>query len=1065
MRTRSLCAVAVALSCVLVAASAAQTPPKSTEVLQQFLVSGSGADPEALTRAGYDLGEAHHASREGYLIVATPSQAARLEAKNVSVRPLAGTQTNQKVSPPNPLQDPDHGFDVFRPWNLTPAPCPTVCSTPRLPLRKWFLQQESANRDVVERVPYGKSGLGQQLAAYRVTKGGARVRQGSRPAVLYHAAQHAREWIAVETNRRLFQYVLAHKNDAASGIPQILATTELWFIPVVNPDGYDYTFVSDSTRLWRKSLRDNNGDGVITTGDGVDLNRNWPTKWRFDPEGASDDPASDTYRGPSASSEREVTDYRALMNRLKAKFMIDYHSFGELILYPEGWQVETRATDDPILEALAGRNEDNPAIPGYDPDLSAELYTVNGDVTDDALTVDGTQAFAVELTAGSGPAVGGTDGTHPNRVPGGFVFQDLESAVESVFQENLQFALDLARSAPDPDDPKSHIGNEATELVPNAFAVSHGDPQLLEVNAKKALGAVTAHWQVAGGGSGSAQMSEWSGGLRYGAPGTYYHHMRATVSTGATPGQQVEVWFSAGGEESAHFTYTLASDTGARVLLVVAEDYTGNSGLLPLATAPYFQPTYVQALTDAGIAHDVYDVDARGRVAPSAVGILSHYEAVIWETGADLYTRESTQPGGTGVSKLLDDELLAMRDYMNAGGKILIAGKEPLQGVRDQFLYNPNQGQPGAPWCKSNQTTGQNDADDPIGQADNCIAISNDFLQYWLGTDHPSGAAVTETLKEDPAIGDTAFSLNGPGSVSNAPLLQAFLTTSSLIPDYPAFAAGTEFGSDRAIAFDRAPAFDPPTGDWYMSSGSSNNGYKRLTKTVDLTGRDAAELAFKISFDTEAEYDFVFVEARSVGGSDWKTLPDLNGHTGTSVGVGCTESSDYWLSAHPHLREYIVRSADPTTPGGSTYACGPTSPGSWNAATGNSAGFQDWRIELANADFAADQIEVSIVSQTDPGTLGIGAFVDDASIASGADTLSSTSFETGLDGWSVPGALAGSPGNTDDWTRSQSIGLVDGPGVRTGHSIMWGFGLEAVDGAAKRAALLRGAMHYFGALE
>ena len=227
--------------------------------------------------------------------------------------------------------------------------------------------------------------------------------QGSRPVVLYHATQHAREWIAVETNRRLFEYVLAHKNDAASGIPQLLATTELWFIPVVNPDGYDYTFVSDGTRLWRKYLRDNNGDGAITTGDGVDTNRNWPTKWRFDPEGASDNPASETYRGPSASSEPEVTAYRALMNRLKAKFMIDYHSFGELILYPEGWQVETRATDDPILEALAGHDENNPAIPGYDPDLSAELYTVNGDITDDALHVDGTQPYTVELTAASAP--------------------------------------------------------------------------------------------------------------------------------------------------------------------------------------------------------------------------------------------------------------------------------------------------------------------------------------------------------------------------------------------------------------------------------------------------------------------------------------------------------------------------------------------------------------------------------------------------------------------------------------------------------------------------------------
>ena len=108
---------------------------------------------------------------------------------------------------------------------------------------------------------------------------------------------------------------------------------------------------------------------------------------------------------------------------------------------------------------------------------------------------------------------------------------------------------------------------------------------------------------------------------------------------------------------------------------------------------------------------------------------------------------------------------------------------------------------------------------------------------------------------------------------------------------------------------------------------------------------------------------------------------------------------------------------------------------------------------------------MSIVYQTDPGTLGLGAFVDDASIKSGTETLSETSFEDGLGGWTVPGALPGSQGNDQRLERAQSIGLVDGPGVRTGHSIMWGFGLEAVDGADKREALLRNAMQYFGAIE
>ena len=77
-------------------------------------------------------------------------------------------------------------------------------------------------------------------------------------------------------------------------------------MPVVNVDGYDWTFQSKNTRLWRRNLRDNDNDDVLTGNDGVDTNRNWAEKWRYDQEGASDDFGSDTYRGPSPQSEPEV---------------------------------------------------------------------------------------------------------------------------------------------------------------------------------------------------------------------------------------------------------------------------------------------------------------------------------------------------------------------------------------------------------------------------------------------------------------------------------------------------------------------------------------------------------------------------------------------------------------------------------------------------------------------------------------------------------------------------------------------------------------------------------------
>jgi len=49
----------------------------------------------------------------------------------------------------------------------------------------------------------------------------------------------------------------------------MLKASELWFVVIANPDGYQYTFQSPDTRLWRKTLRDNDGNGVITVGDGV----------------------------------------------------------------------------------------------------------------------------------------------------------------------------------------------------------------------------------------------------------------------------------------------------------------------------------------------------------------------------------------------------------------------------------------------------------------------------------------------------------------------------------------------------------------------------------------------------------------------------------------------------------------------------------------------------------------------------------------------------------------------------------------------------------------------------
>ena len=154
-------------------------------------------------------------------------------------------------------------------------------------------------------------------------------------------------------------------------------TTELWFLPVANPDGYDFTF-TEGNRLWRKNLRDNNGDGQITAGDGVDLNRNFAEKWGYDNEGSSPDPASETYRGTGPNSEPETKALDGLFRRVGFEFFVNYHSAAELLLYGIGWQVNTPSPGRRHRQGMVGTDE-NPAVPGYDPDISAELYTTNGD--------------------------------------------------------------------------------------------------------------------------------------------------------------------------------------------------------------------------------------------------------------------------------------------------------------------------------------------------------------------------------------------------------------------------------------------------------------------------------------------------------------------------------------------------------------------------------------------------------------------------------------------------------------------------------------------------------------
>ena len=146
---------------------------------------------------------------------------------------------------------------------------------------------------------------------------------------------------------------------------------ELYFVPVVNPDGLLYNEQTNPSGggMWRKNRR-NNGSSY-----GVDLNRNYPYKWGYNDSGSSPTASSDTYRGPSAASEPEVQAMIAFTTNHQIKTAMSIHTHGGYYLYPYGYANVTTPHADVFADYAARMAKDN----GYTVGPAAStLYACNG---------------------------------------------------------------------------------------------------------------------------------------------------------------------------------------------------------------------------------------------------------------------------------------------------------------------------------------------------------------------------------------------------------------------------------------------------------------------------------------------------------------------------------------------------------------------------------------------------------------------------------------------------------------------------------------------------------------
>ncbi|MEU7084291.1 M14 family zinc carboxypeptidase [Streptomyces achromogenes] len=977
-RARSILAVGALMiggaSLAPTAQARSEDPSPAPEEVRVFHAEVTEQQVPLLLQAGQDgheLGErTARGGRTRVEVYLTGKQAARLREQGVAL-------TEHTLSAKAEARIEDAAQGVFRPYSGSGG------------LKEEILRTAGAHPGLTKVESIGRTIKGQDILALKLTGNARKSEDGSKPAVLYMSNQHAREWITPEMTRRLMHYYLDHyKTDRR--IKKIVDSTELWFVLSANPDGYDYTFKGPDTRLWRKNLRDVDGDGVIGSGDGVDLNRNFPYKWGYDNEGSSPNPTSQTYRGASPASEPETRALDALEKRIGFRYGINYHSAAELLLYGVGWQVATPTPDDVLNRALAG-TPDNSAVPGYRPQLSSELYTTNGEADGHASNVNGMVMFTPEMSTCKTASDSDPDDAWNSRdCRSGFTFPDDETLIQREFAKNIPFALSVAETAAHPDRPASAVGLDAADFTPAAFTTSYsrGADQEVAVVARKAVRDKELKYRVNGGRTLDQALRPWKGGETYGGEDNlYFDEYRAKVRDGE-PGDRVEVWFT--GEtrsgrkvSSPHFTYTVARRPAADTLVVAEE-----------ATAATQARVYADALRAAGHRALVWDVATQG--APDALGVLKHFRTVVHYSGAN-------GPGNATQ--------LRLRAYLNEGGRLIEAG-ERAGGSVDLGDGTP----------------------------------SDDFSQYYLGA-----------YSRMPAKGATGFTGSGAlagfsGALGDAPgnpldAAGTYGVTSEELPvaEFP------QFRSAAAGAFrGTVNPYGPYAGAFMAVAAHTDNAYKRLTRTIDLTGVTAADrpaLGARLLWDTEPGYDHAVVEAHTVGADDWTTLPETSGATRTAVPDECGSL----LGEHPWLKHYL-------TPAGTTCTATGTT-GSWNSLDGASDGWQQVSFDLSA--YAGKSVEVSIGYITDTGTGGYGVLADEASLLLGGAARETEGFEASLGAWRAAGPPAGSAPVQKDWARGGAL-FRTYAAVTTDDTVLLGFGLEQVVSAADRTALLRKA---FAALD
>lgn len=227
-----------------------------------------------------------------------------------------------------------------------------------------------------------------------------------RPSLLVMGGIHGDEPLSVAIALDVARS-LATRGGEDPVVARVLRELTVVVVPLLNPDGLAlHRSVTPKERRskqspGRKNGRDHDGDGKLRSGEGVDLNRNYPFRWgALGEAGSTSAKYLRSHRGPSAASEPETQAIVALAARERFVASLSLHVGTAAILVPytipgvkqpkpnEAWL---------FAEELSRALPQHPDVPkGQKIVVQKNLYPVDGTDQDHLRHAHGTLALLIE---------------------------------------------------------------------------------------------------------------------------------------------------------------------------------------------------------------------------------------------------------------------------------------------------------------------------------------------------------------------------------------------------------------------------------------------------------------------------------------------------------------------------------------------------------------------------------------------------------------------------------------------------------------------------------------------